>query len=302
MSKDLKKWSVVTGMAVAAVAVLLVGGIVGGVLSGVIPVGAQEPPVEGPPFGVWHRGKTGKAWGGHGAALDTAAEVLSMTPDALTAELRAGKSLAEVAEEQGVDPQTVCDAIHAHGEERIQEAVADGRLTQEQANQILERMAEREGDCLSGPGRPFGVRHGAGMGMGWGGHGAALDTAAEVLGMTPEDLRVELRAGKSLADVAEEQGVDPQAICDAIHGQLEERIQEAVADGRLTQEQANQILERMAEHEGDCPSRTGKPLAFGRAGERRWGRFGHAMGSLPFGHDGQGHGGRSGCPMDSPPE
>lgn len=162
MSKDLKKWSVVTGMAVATVAVLFAGGIVGGVLSGVIPVGAQEPPVEGPPFGVWHRGKMGIGWGGHGAALDAAAEVLSMTPDDLRAELQAGKSLAEVAEEQGVDPQAVCDAIHAQVEERIQEAVADGRLTQEQTDQILERMAEREGDCLSGPGGFFGMGHGRG--------------------------------------------------------------------------------------------------------------------------------------------
>lgn len=160
MSKDLKKWSVVTGMAVAAVAVLLVGGIVGGVLSGVIPVAAQEPPVEGPPFGVRHGGGMGMGWGGHGAALDTAAEVLSMTPEDLRAELQAGKSVAEVAEEQGVDPQAVCDAIHAQAEERIQEAVADGRLTQEQANQILERMAEREGDCMEHGGMPFGLGFG----------------------------------------------------------------------------------------------------------------------------------------------
>jgi hypothetical protein len=302
MSKRWKKWSIVAGMAVVAAAVLFAGGIVGGILSGVIPVGAQEPPVEGRPFGIWHHGRMGRGWGGHGAALDTAAEVLGMTPEELRAELQAGKSLAEVAEEQGVDPQAICDAAHAQREETLQQAVADGRLTQEQADSILERMAEHEGDCLSAPGRPFGMRHGRSMGLGWGGHGAGLDTAAEVLGMTPEELRAELQAGKSLAEVADEQGVDPQAICDAAHAQREETLQQAVADGRLTREQADSILERMAEHEGDCLSMTGNPLGFGRAGEGRWGRFGHALGAHPFGHDGQGHAGRPGCPMDSPPE
>jgi hypothetical protein len=302
MSKRWKKWSMIAGMAVAAAAVLFAGGIVGGILSGVIPVGAQEPTGEGPPFGTWRGHGMAMARGGHGAGLDTAADVLGMTPEELRAELQAGKRLAEVADEQGVDPQTVVDAVHAQMEETLQQAVADGRLTQEEADSILERMAEHEGDCLSAPGRPFAKWHARGMRVGWAGPGAALDTASEVLGMTPEELSAELRAGKSLAEIAEEQGFDSQAVCDAMQSQREETLQQAVIDGRLTQEEADSKLERMAEHEGDCLSMTGNPLGFGRAGEGRWGRFGHALGAHPFGHDGQGHGGRSGCPMDSPPE
>ncbi len=210
-----------------------------------------------------------------GAALDTAAEVLGMPPEELRAELQAGKSLAEVADEQGVDPQAICDAAHAQREEMLQQAVADGRLTQEQADSILERMAQHEGDCLSVPGRPFAKWHARGMGVGWAGRGAALDSAAEVLGMTPEELRAELQAGKSLAEVADEQGVDPQAICDAAHAQREETVQQAVADGRLTQEEADQMLERMGEHEGDCLSSPGRPFGFGHAGRGRLGSGGH---------------------------
>jgi predicted DNA-binding protein YlxM (UPF0122 family) len=275
----LKKWYIVAGMAIAAAAVLFAGGIVGGVLTGVIPAIAQEVADEGPPFGVWHGGGMGMhGHGPGGPGLDTVAEVLGMTPEDLRAQLQAGKTLAEIAEAQGVDPQAVCDALHALAEERLQQAVADGQLTQEQADQMLERMAEHEGDCLLDAGSPFGMRHGRGMGMGWRDHGAVLDTAAEVLGMTPEDLQTELQTGKSLAEIAEAQNVDPQAVCDAIHAQAEEMVQQAVADGHLTQEQADSILERMAEREGDCLSMTGKPLGFGRAGGRPWGGFGGRIG------------------------
>jgi len=100
-----------------------------------------------------------------------------------------------------------------------------------------------------------------------------------VLGMTSEELSAELRAaGKSLAEIAEEQGVDSQAVCDAMQAQREEMLQQAVVDGRLTQEQADSILERMAEHEGDCLSTPSGPLGFGGAGRGPWRGLGHHMG------------------------
>ena len=58
--------------------------------------------------------------------------------------------------------------------------------------------------------------------------GAHLDAAATALGMTAEELRAELAAGKSVADVAAEQDVDVQAVIDAVvasaEGELVERV------------------------------------------------------------------------------
>jgi hypothetical protein len=68
--------------------------------------------------------------------FDTAAEALGMTPEELFAELRAGKSPAEIAEERGVEIETVYDAVSAARSEvmqqAIEQAVEDGRLSQEQ--------------------------------------------------------------------------------------------------------------------------------------------------------------------------
>jgi predicted DNA-binding protein YlxM (UPF0122 family) len=168
MLKGSKKWVAVAGMSVAAAIVLLVGGIVGGVVTGVIPALAQEVVDDGPPFGMWHghgMGRGGFGWpGGAWTMFDTAAEALGLTPEELFAELHADKSLAEVAEEQGIDLDAVYDAMRtARGEamrEHIEQAVEDGSLTQEQADWLLEGL-----DQGFFPGRRgFGFGHGHGFG------------------------------------------------------------------------------------------------------------------------------------------
>jgi len=144
--------------------VLLLAGLGGAAL-----VFAQEPtpPV---PFG-WHGGGRGgfgsRGMGGFGwtggspwTMFDTAAETLGLTPEELFAELQAGKSLAEIAEEQGVEVEEVYDAVSAARAEAIPEAieqaVEDGTLTQEQADWMLEGL---EQGFFPG---------GRGFGRGWG--------------------------------------------------------------------------------------------------------------------------------------
>lgn len=167
-----------------------------------------------------------------------------------------------------------------------------------------------------GHGAMMGPRWGYGsmMGSGWGMHGYSLiDAAAEVLGIERADLIAELQAGKSLAELAEERGVEPQAIVDAFLADHEERLQELVDAGRLTQEQADLMLDHMAEeiaerlnepvlrgpgpHE-DCPmfgtgQPTGQSFGWGRRGGRafagpaaqsRWSYLGDSTGMGRWGH------------------
>jgi hypothetical protein len=88
-------------------------------------------------------------------------------------------------------------------------------------------------------------------GFGWAGGGqwTMFDTAAEALGLTPEELFAELHAGESLADIAEAKGVDVQTVYDAMSAArgeaMQQALQQAVEDGRITQEQADQMIERL---------------------------------------------------------
>ncbi len=108
-----------------------------------------------------------RAGGGMWTMFDTVAEALGLTPEEFFAELRAGKSPAEIAEEQGVEMDAVYDAItSAQGEamqQAIEQAVEDGRLSQEQADWLLEGL-----DSGYWAGRGFGFGRGMRGGFGFG--------------------------------------------------------------------------------------------------------------------------------------
>jgi hypothetical protein len=90
--------------------------------------------------------------------------------------------------------------------------------------------------------------HGRGPGGGRGHLGTAgLEAAAEALDMTVDELTAALQSGKTLETIAEEAGVDfadVQAAIQAAHAtEMRERIQQALDDGTITQENADWLLE-----------------------------------------------------------
>jgi hypothetical protein len=93
--------------------------------------------------------------------LAAAAKVLGMTSDEISTALKAGKTLEDLATTAGVDIQDVKDAISAvHAEEmrtNIAAAVADGSMSQEKADWLLEGLDK---GFLDGPGFSFGGPHG----------------------------------------------------------------------------------------------------------------------------------------------
>jgi ABC-type sugar transport system substrate-binding protein len=156
--------------AVGALALLLAG------LSGIAVVSAQEPTpesedVSGCGIWGWGRGLFGFGRGGQWTMFDTAAETLGLTPEELFSELHAGKTMEEVAEEQGVEMETVQEALSAAREEAMRDAIAqaveDSTMSQEQADWLLEGLDKG----FMPRGRGFG--HGRGMRGGFGGFAPA---------------------------------------------------------------------------------------------------------------------------------
>ncbi|MGQ9466302.1 MAG: hypothetical protein ACUVSH_02295, partial [Anaerolineae bacterium] len=119
------------------------------------------------------------------------------------------------------------------------------------------------------PGSGQRLGWGRGFGLGWGfgrfgGSWATFDAVAEALGLTPEQLFSELHSGKTLEEIAEEKGVDIQKVFEAAQAarvqQMKDAIQQAVEDGRMTQEQADWLLEGL--EKGYFPM--GRGFGFGR--------------------------------------
>ena len=92
------------------------------------------------------------------AGIMTAAETLEMSvPDFMQA-LRNGQTPAEIAEEHGISAQDLVDAIIAAQTEKLEQAVADGKITQERADEILARMNEKVTHWVEN-GLPRPMRH-----------------------------------------------------------------------------------------------------------------------------------------------
>jgi hypothetical protein len=97
---------------------------------------------------------------------------------------------------------------------------------------------------------PFGGACGGfGHGMGGFGYRGTMPTVlAEELGMTLEELYAALDDGKTIAEVAADQGIALADLVAALVAQRAEDLSKAVADGYLTQDQADLMLEEMTEH------------------------------------------------------
>lgn len=70
---------------------------------------------------------------------------------------------------------------------------------------------------------------------------AGLDTSAKTIGITPQTLRSDLKAGNSIAGVASQHNVNPQNVVDALVGAADTRVNQAVTAGKLTSAQGSKI-------------------------------------------------------------
>ena len=107
--------------------------------------------------------------------------------------------------------------------------------------------------------RPFG--HGPfGPGPGHAVH-QSFEAAAGYLGLTRQQLFNGLMQGKSLAQLAEEQGKSVAGLEKAIHDAIAERLDAAVAAGRLTEAKKHELLGRLDAIVHDLVQRSRPPRA-----------------------------------------
>ena len=144
-----------------------------------------------------------------------------------------GSFAARVAAHLGVTEQQLVDAFKATRLETLDEAVAAGKISPEDAEQIRQRIEE-------GQGLGFGLR-------GWRIHalGGIVSSVAETLDMTPREIAQDLRQGQSLAEIGQAKGVSTDTLKSAILTAADEKLDQAVADGKLTQDQADKIMTRL---------------------------------------------------------
>ncbi|MDZ4655912.1 MAG: hypothetical protein U1F44_08565 [Coriobacteriia bacterium] len=125
--------------------VLVTAGLVAGLVLGSVSLAAAAPADYAPTNGVAACGlQIGQSLRDAGGRLiDILADLTGLSTDEIAAERADGKSIATIAEENGIDSGAVVGEALSLREELLNERVADGTLTQEQADAMLAQMTER---------------------------------------------------------------------------------------------------------------------------------------------------------------
>ncbi|MCB0076484.1 MAG: hypothetical protein KDD73_03605 [Anaerolineales bacterium] len=141
-----------------------------------------------------------------------------------------------LADALGISVEALEAAQDTARQNMLDQAVADGRLTEEQAANIQAREALE--DYID-----------------------AQAITQSVLGMTQEEIQAARDAGQRMDDILAEAGFDRESFRAAVEAKVDEAVQQAVADGVITQAQADQFAAR--------------PGPFGGFGPRGHGPRGH---------------------------
>jgi polyhydroxyalkanoate synthesis regulator phasin len=148
--------------------------------------------------------------------------------------------LNDAAKQLGVKPSALSAALEKALENRVDDAVAAGRLTKEQGAELKKRIEAGDLPLLGLPllgagGFPHFRPHEFGF-------FGRLGAAASYLGLTETQLESRLNDGKTLAEVAKAQGKPADGLVDALYKAEKKKLDDAVAAGRLTKAQEQSIL------------------------------------------------------------
>jgi hypothetical protein len=138
----------------------------------------------------------------------------------------------DAAKQLGIPSAKLSDALKKALSDRVDAAVAAGRITKAEGDALKQRIQSDAFPLFGGFHRGFGH-----FGL-FGG----LDAAASYIGITEAQLRTELEGGKTLAQVAKDHGKTAAGLVDAMVADAKARLDKAVAAGRLTKAQQDEML------------------------------------------------------------
>lgn len=138
----------------------------------------------------------------------------------------------DAAGQLGISPDKLTNALKKALMDRVDAAVAAGRITKAEGDELKARIQADNFPIIGGPHggfRPFPFF-------------GSLDAATDYLGLTEAQLHNELQSGKTLAQVAKDHGKSVDGLIDAIVASAKQKLDDAVADGRLTKAQETEML------------------------------------------------------------
>src|SRR6266487_448634 len=146
--------------------------------------------------------------------------------------------VSDAAKQLGAQPDQLSSALKKALENRVDAAVAAGRITKAQGDAIKQRIESNDFPLFGPLALGFGFDHGFGFAH----HLPGLDAAASYLGLTESQLDAKIEAGTTLAQVAKDQGKSVDGLVAALKADLKQKLDRAVADGRITKSDETKAL------------------------------------------------------------
>lgn len=170
-----------------------------------------------------------------GAGAGVAATKMTQSPSAESKAV-----INDAAKTLGIAPSKLSAALKKAFEDRIDAAVAAGRLTEQQGDELKQRIESGDfplfGPPAFGPG--FGAPHPFFHG---------LEAAATYLGLTEAQLESRINNGKTLAQIAEAEGKSVDGLKAAMLKDARAKLDEAVKAGRLSKAEEQQVLKDLGQ-------------------------------------------------------
>ena len=155
----------------------------------------------------------------------------------------------DAAKQLGIPSSKLSDALKKALSDRVDAAVAAGRVTKAEGDALKARIQSNDFPLFGGHHRGFG--HFGFIGR--------LESAAGYIGITEAQLRTELESGKSLAQIAKAHGKSVDGLIDALVAAAKDKLDNAVSAGRLTKAQETEMLGVLKDRITSAVNNTGGP-------------------------------------------
>lgn len=196
--------------------------------------------------------------------VQTAADTLGITPVEFLNSGEVGQSFADIITSLGGDVAQVTTDAKATALNTIDTALAEGKISAEQAEQLRLHLDDALERIINRPRTDHPIGHVIDLAL----DSAVIRHAAQALDVPVRDILAARNNRQSVADFVTVNGGDPTAIAEATIASITERINTAVTNGRLSQEQADTLLSALAVAVDEALHST-TPLPNPRLTERR---------------------------------
>jgi hypothetical protein len=174
---------------------------------------------------------------GQGLLVKAAVQYIGVGKAALVKEARGGKTLAQIATAHGKTVDGLKAAMLAAVKTKLDAAVTAGKATTAQEQTKLDRAAKLIDRIVNAKIAAASRRTGKAR---------LLNVSARYIGVTPKALAADLKAGKSLAQVATAHGKTAAGLKDALLKPFKAHLDKAVAANRISAAQAQQKLTKIS--------------------------------------------------------